>query len=143
MLRFAAMNDGFNRPTEQGTKFGPLKWIVPLVLAIGAIGLLSDKQPRPPVPGNVAANSPLAPPTPQIGIQILSQRASVTGSYGKIQGQIKNVTSDELPYLKIVATIYDASGQCLQTAYCYPTFDPLQPGQTSPFQLPFYWDLYT
>jgi len=70
------------------------------------------------------------------GITILSsgERDSST-SYRRIFGEVRNDSGGPLRFVKIIATIYDASGRVVGDEFGYAALDDLPAGQTSPFEI--------
>jgi hypothetical protein len=69
-------------------------------------------------------------------VTILSHDAYVgsTGSY-YIVGEVQNIGSNPLKYVKIIATYYNSSGDVVATDYTYTELNVIHPNQKSPFKI--------
>ncbi|MBA3944096.1 MAG: hypothetical protein H0X37_05980 [Herpetosiphonaceae bacterium] len=52
-----------------------------------------------------------------------------------IDGQVRNDCSSTVQFVRLVATLYDASGRVVQAGLAFSTIATLTPGQTSPFEI--------
>jgi hypothetical protein len=80
---------------------------------------------------------PQPTPTPiPAGVPVLSS-STYTSSSGTryIVGEVQNNTGGNVRFVKIIASLYDASGTFIGTDYTYTTLDILRPGQRSPFTI--------
>lgn len=58
---------------------------------------------------------------------------SASGDYIHIEGEIRNVTTERIEGIKIILTFYDKSQRLVTSDISYANFDPIMPGQTSPY----------
>jgi hypothetical protein len=81
-------------------------------------------------------NQPTQPPisnTPQLVLKSWSW--SMEYGYAKGVGQVKNVSNQPLRNVEAVATFYDAKGNFITSADALIDYNPILPGQTSPFSV--------
>jgi len=55
-------------------------------------------------------------------------------NYAIVEGQVKNISSGSLKNVTIVASFYDASGSFITSADALIDYNPILPGQISPFK---------
>lgn len=73
-------------------------------------------------------------PTGDVEIVSHSSYLDTTGSF-KVVGEVRNVGSDNLSYVRLTATFYDSSNTVVGTDFTFSDIDILVPGQKSPFEL--------
>jgi len=71
-------------------------------------------------------------------LQILSHSSKVEYGYYKVIGEIQNTGSQNVEFVKIVATFYGSGGTVVGTSFTYTDLDTLAPNQKSPFELSSY-----
>jgi hypothetical protein len=59
---------------------------------------------------------------------------SESGGYHYVEGQVKNVSDESLKNVVVVATWYDKDGNFIKTDDALIDYNPILPGQTSPFK---------
>lgn len=70
------------------------------------------------------------------GLRITSHKSSTDSlGYFHVVGVVKNESSSPATFVKIIVTMYDASGKITGTAFSFTTLDTVGPGQTSPFDV--------
>ena len=102
--------------------------VVAVLVIAGIVANVDTSQPATPstAPAPRAAAMPLA---------LLSSRGYKSdGGYFIVEGQIRNESDRSIPALMAVATWYDAKGGFITSDTALIEFDPLLPGQTSPFK---------
>jgi hypothetical protein len=69
-------------------------------------------------------------------LELLSSRGS-RGGYGyyTVEGEVKNISGKRLENVEAVATMYDKDGGFITTGSALIDYDPILPGQTSPFKV--------
>jgi hypothetical protein len=87
---------------------------------------------------NASSGASSAPNQPLIKSSLLEYTHrwnwSESGNYFHIEGQVKNVSGERLAGTRIVLTFYDKQGRLVTSDVTYPEYDPLMPGQSSPFK---------
>ncbi len=68
------------------------------------------------------------------GITIASHSSTTASGWWHVTGEVKNSSSAEREFVKIVATLYDGSGTVIGTSFCYTSLDKVAAGGTSPFE---------
>ena len=58
-----------------------------------------------------------------------------SGGYNDIIGQVKNIVSDTVEFVKIGLTVYDENGDVIGTDFTYSSPDTLKPSQKASFDL--------
>jgi len=71
-------------------------------------------------------------------VDVLALICTPTPVGPRVEGELKNVSSKPLSRVHIAATFRDADGRLVSTVPGAITFNPILPGQTSPFR--FYGD---
>lgn len=105
-------------------------WIVGAVIVVGLIGSMSERDARP-----VAIDAPAADTRPTgPALALLSVRGSDEGNYHVIEGEVKNLTADRLEHVVAVGSWYTADDTLVTSDTAIVEFDPILPGQTSPFK---------
>jgi hypothetical protein len=76
------------------------------------------------------------PAKPKADLILLSTNGSETagGSYYVIEGQVKNVSGQSLRNVEAVGTWYDKTGGFIKTDSALVDYNPILPGQISPFK---------
>jgi len=92
-----------------------------------------------PLLRNAPDTSPAAQKAAQASaprLQVLAKRGyeSESGGYYYVEGQVKNITNQPIDRLRIVATWFTKDGTFITTDQAMIDYDPLMPGQTSPFK---------
>jgi len=77
-----------------------------------------------------------SPENGNASIVLLSQRLKQgSGGYNDIIGQVKNIVSDTVEFVKIGLTVYDENGDVIGTDFTYSSPDTLKPSQKASFDL--------
>ena len=63
-----------------------------------------------------------------------SEQFSKESDYGIVAGEITNVGSSKLDDVEAITTFYDSDGNVVKTSDAVIDFNPLMPGQTSPYK---------
>ncbi len=115
----------------------PLFWLLGLLglaLLIGGVGSVSDKtnsgagfsQSDTSTSGQPGYKSP--------PLRLLSSRGETEYDYVTVQGEVQNNTTEKLDSVWVLVSHYDKSGQLVTTDKSIIDYQPLMPGQTSPFK---------
>lgn len=93
-------------------------------------------KPAAPAASTTAKSSLLPPPITGDALALLSTRgyASESGGYMYVEGQVKNLTDRPLRNVQVVATWYGSDDTFITSDTGLVEFNPLLPGQTSPFK---------
>jgi hypothetical protein len=83
-------------------------------------------------PARVASPTPSAVSVPPL--QLLSVTCAVEHGYGYVRGEVKNVSNSAIKGLMVVGEFRQADGTLIKTADSVVDYDPLMPGQSSPFE---------
>jgi len=97
----------------------------PLILSVLVVGITSCAS-APSVSTDVDAKPSLL----LLPIQVQKHHGTIW-----IEGQVKNISTENLETIFPVADFYDASGALVQSSTGQMTYDPIMPGQTSPFKI--------
>lgn len=113
---------------------------VALLVVIGLSVPSTPTRTNPPssaaAPAGEASASTVAPSAPEYPIALISSRGyeSGSGGYYYVEGQVKNISHESLSSVMVVATWYTKDGTFLSSDDAVIDFNPLLPGQTSPFK---------
>lgn len=72
---------------------------------------------------------------PPVDVVMLSQKLKKGGGYNDIIGQVKNLGSDTVEFVKIGLTVYDKNGDVVGTDSTYAAATTLKPNQKSSFDI--------
>lgn len=89
-----------------------------------------------PTTAPTLTNTPIPTPEPLETVLVLPGTSMFVDSLGYIHivGQVRNSTSDNIRFVKIVADLFNAQGQLLDTDYTYTYESVVAAGQTACFQ---------
>lgn len=134
-------------------KTSPLAWgclaIVLIIFVLSVVGAMLAPQSTPSTrrttPGTSAppeapavATAPVpapAPPADLLALISASGSESDGGGYMEVEGQVENVSGGPLENVTAVATWYDAKGEFITSDTTLIEYNPLLPGQRSPFKV--------
>jgi hypothetical protein len=126
-------------PASQAELVAPKKetrvfsWIVAGCFGLMFIGWLASHANATPTSASPAPSAAAVPAPPQL--EILSSRGyKSSDSYFSVEGQVKNVSSEPLKHVAVVATWFDRNDTFIRTNSALIDHDPILPGQTSPFK---------
>jgi hypothetical protein len=109
-----------------------------LVLLLAAFGLWvvsnllpSDSSRRPASP-SVITNPPI-PTEPQL--ELVKYVWHIEYGYAILEGQVTNISSQPLKNVAAVASFYDLNGGFITSSDTLIDYNPVLPGQTSPFKI--------
>jgi hypothetical protein len=112
-----------------------LAGVLGFMFLMSLIGSFSSQSQ--PTPAPLATPAPLLPTAAsEPTLALLSSRGyeTETGSYYYVEGQVQNLGSDSLRNVAIVATWFTKDDQFITSDEALIDFNPLLPGQTSPFK---------
>jgi hypothetical protein len=87
-------------------------------------------------PGATSARPAPAPVEAPKHLALLASNGyeSETGSFHYVEGQVKNLSSESLRNVMVVSTWYDKDGNFIKSNDALIDYNPILPGQTSPFK---------
>jgi hypothetical protein len=104
------------------------------LLVIGICGRLLEDTPNGLTPSNRAAPRTAAQPsTPPL--ELLSWNWSREHDYAKVEGEVRNASARPLKSIAAVATFRTDDGVFVASDSALIDYNPLMPGQTSPFSV--------
>lgn len=68
-------------------------------------------------------------------VQLLGHRGRTEGDYFSIGGQVRNIGTTSVEFVKIIVAAYDAQDRLVGADYTYTSIDVLTPGASSPFEV--------
>jgi hypothetical protein len=89
----------------------------------------STAAPRQP-----STPAPAPQPTYQLALTATNGYEAEYGGYHYVEGQVKNVSAESLENVTAVATWMDKDGNFIKTDEAMIDYNPILPGQTSPFK---------
>lgn len=96
---------------------------------------LSDGAPvdeTPASPSTDPSTTDTAPSGPQL--RVGSENFTKESEYDIISGEVTNISGESLGNVEAVTTFYDASGNVVKTEDALIDYNPILPGQTSPYK---------
>lgn len=72
---------------------------------------------------------------PEDQLELLSFRCYEEYGYFIIEGEVKNISSESLKSVEAVGTTYTETGEFVKSSEALIEYDPILPGQTSPFKV--------
>lgn len=86
-------------------------------------------------PAMVAATAPaVAIPQPQAEVRLLGYHCSREYGFTTVQGEVRNISDAPISNLMVVASHYSSDGQFIRSHTGMVDYNPIMPGQTSPFR---------
>jgi hypothetical protein len=126
------------QPVQQVKRTTGATWVVAgllLILGISCFGaIIVDRQTS--APSNFASASGQNTPASQPELALLSAvgQQSGSGSYHIVEGQVRNISNQPIRSVVAIATWYDKNDQFITTDDALIDYNPILPGQTSPFK---------
>ena len=131
----SAPRAGQGSATGQEKKTSPkvIGCLALLLLGLGlwVIGSLTSNGPSSS-PSSGITNPPL-PTEPQL--ELVKYTWHTEYGYAILEGQVRNISSQALEHVAAVASYYDANGDFITSSDTLIKFNPILPGQTSPFSV--------
>lgn len=84
----------------------------------------------------VATTEPISTPPPAVVLQGVTAHTLSFGGY-EIVGEAINQSADNLQFVKVIASCYDADGRIIATDYSYTDLDVIEANSHSPFSVTF------
>jgi|SRR5919106_147245 hypothetical protein len=102
-------------------------------IAIAAIILIGFWTMPPERTSSPTRSDPAPAPAPP-RLHLLSFDCAVEHGYTYVRGEVKNLSSTPIEDLRIIGELRQADGTLVKTATAMVEYDPLMPGQSSPFE---------
>lgn len=104
------------------------------LIALGVLAVLwfIGSRVETPQPGASGA-APAADLAPKLAVEAWSWHSEY--GYVTAEGRVRNTTSAPLEHVQAVASFYDRAGTFISSGDALIQYDPLLPGQSSPFQV--------
>ena len=109
-----------------------------LVLLLAAFGLwvisslLRNEKPGRPASSSEIADLPV-PTGPRL--ELVKYAWHIEYGYAILEGQVRNISSEPLKNVAAVASFYDSNGGFITSSDTLIDYNPVLPGQTSPFKV--------
>jgi len=103
-----------------------------LVAVILILIVIGCKCPDPK-DGSSTGSTPTASDSSTPKLELLSSRGERNSFSLKITGQVKNISGEKLETVNVVVDSYGANGELISSETSFLEYNPLMPGQTSPF----------
>lgn len=114
-------------------------WLVPLGVVLLFFGICSiwqvGNKNTPPPAGSSSSRS--APTSHEPALEVISFKWGGTagGGYVRAEGQVKNISGERLENVEAVVTFSDKNGGFITSSDALIDYNPIMPGQTSPFSV--------
>lgn len=127
----------------------PILTVIIAIILIGAISGSSGSKNSTYQPSNSKTNTPetsTATPTPTVAagkVEVKSEKKKVSSGYTMVVGEVVNNTTQPVEYIKVTATFYDDKNEVVSTGFTFAgdtASTPLEPGNTTPFEVSSYPD---
>lgn len=106
-----------------------LAWILGSIAALWFIGVVINS-------GSSLTSAIDRPRQADLTLKLISARSSQRSSaFITVEGQVQNTSNESIKYVKATVTWYDAAGQFVTKEDSYIDYDPILPGQISPFDV--------
>jgi hypothetical protein len=120
-------------------KTSVVTWIVLGFIILAVYGSLSSLVSSPPsTPTSPTGSGPAAsvpsPPTYQLALLSSKGYESESGGYRYVEGEVKNISNGPLKNVTVVGTWYDKDDGFIKSSDAIVEYNPILPGQTSPFK---------
>lgn len=106
--------------------------IVGLLIIFGICAGALSKIDTAPKTASPAISTPELDTSPPI--KLLSARGEIDDDYVTVTGEVANISNEKLERVWVVITHYGANGDLITSDDAILDYDPLMPGQTSPFK---------
>jgi hypothetical protein len=102
-----------------------------VVVGLWVIGKFADGPTSSPAVKNDTPHQTVVEPQ----LALVAYSWSTESGYAILEGQVKNISSQSLQNVTAVASFYDANGGFITTSDALIDYNPILPGQTSPFKV--------
>lgn len=102
---------------------------VPILCCAMSSALISNQHPQNPDTTTSVQGTPNQPP-----LKLLSSRGEIEYDYVTVTGEVQNTSDEKLDDVWVVVNQYGADGQLINSESSVIEYQPLMPGQTSPFK---------
>lgn len=107
-----------------------------IILILGALALFGHN--NTPGIGNHTASSPPPASRPDLSVielELLSMTWHSEHGFAIMEGEVKNISSNKLDGVQAIGSWYNASGTLITSDSAIIEYNPIMPGQTSPFKV--------
>lgn len=84
--------------------------------------------------GTASPSEPSAPEQSTPLLEVLSWRCDTEYGYSFVKGEVKNISDKKLGNVSVLGTFRSETGELITTAEALLDYNPIMPGQTSPFK---------
>lgn len=112
-------------------------WLVTPILVVILIGMVAGDDTPSTAPINVqsAASSVDTPVASNQQLELLSFKCSKEYGFSKVTGEVKNISGKSMESVVAVGSFYTADNTFVKSSDAIIDYNPILPGQTSPFQV--------
>lgn len=124
-------------PAPTPKKTSPAAWgCLTLIVLLGVVMVIGALNAPTPTPSSTQSRSAAssAPATNELAL-LSATGGHSSDAFMKVEGQVENISSASLKSVAAVVTWYDKSDQFITSDTTLIEYDPLLPGQTSPFSV--------
>jgi hypothetical protein len=138
---------GYQFASDPRANLAPQKGLKPGTKLLGCFGLLLVVLILITVFNNIPTSHPssratndahpVATPTEptEPPLELVSYSWHIEYGYAILEGQVKNISAQPLKSVEAVASFYDSAGGFITSADSLIAYNPILPGQTSPFKV--------
>jgi hypothetical protein len=122
---------------SKSTSIGCLLLLGLAVLLVVICQLLTNGKTRetPTLAGSSSSSSPPTSDEPELEVISFTWGGTETGHFVEAKGQVKNISGKRLEKVEAVVTFSDKSGGFITSSEALIDYNPILPGQTSPFNV--------
>ena len=117
-------------PTKKKTSIA--SWIALILLLVGLYSVVAGRSPSTPMSSTAITSAPDDVAQPKL--KVLSWSCGGEYGYSNVQGEVQNISSENLPNVQVVGEFKTADGDLIKTADAMIDYNPILPGQKSPFK---------
>ncbi|MBK9526998.1 MAG: hypothetical protein IPO41_01435 [Acidobacteria bacterium] len=86
-------------------------------------------------PRNAGSSDPTSSKSSSPELKVLSKKGTIEYSFVTVEGQVQNISGASLEAVQAVVTHYDGNGSFVTSDSALIEYNPLLPGQTSPYKV--------